>query len=311
MVDRDTFLTLLYVMVDDFCQSQLAPGTPPGPAPSLSDSEVLTLALFGQFSHFQSERGFYRYASHHLRPAFPRLPDRSQFNRLVRTHWPQLVAFFHFLVAQLQTKQAPYEALDSTGIATRNAQRRGRGWLVGQANKGYCTRLGWYEGCHLLLAVQPEGILTGWGFGPASAKDQPLAETFLAQRAQAIPTLPTVGTPASGPYVADKGFSGAANHQRWWQAYGALVLCARQRQRKSDPQPTPKALRRWLASHRQIIETVNDKLLNTFRLGRERPHDLTGFQARLAAKMALHNFCIWLNEQLGRPRLAFADLVDW
>jgi len=27
--------------------------------------------------------------------------------------------------------------------------------------------------------------------------------------------------------------------------------------------------------------------------------------------LALHNFCIWVNEQLGRPRLAFADLVDW
>jgi hypothetical protein len=25
----------------------------------------------------------------------------------------------------------------------------------------------------------------------------------------------------------------------------------------------------------------------------------------------LHNFCMWLNEQLGRPRLAFMDLVDW
>jgi hypothetical protein len=25
----------------------------------------------------------------------------------------------------------------------------------------------------------------------------------------------------------------------------------------------------------------------------------------------LHNFCIWLNEQFGRPRLAFADLLGW
>jgi hypothetical protein len=38
---------------------------------------------------------------------------------------------------------------------------------------------------------------------------------------------------------------------------------------------------------------------------------LHGFQARLAAKLARHNFCIWLNGQLGRPNLAFADLVDW
>jgi hypothetical protein len=27
--------------------------------------------------------------------------------------------------------------------------------------------------------------------------------------------------------------------------------------------------------------------------------------------VALHNLCIWLNEQLGRPRLAFADLLGW
>jgi hypothetical protein len=25
----------------------------------------------------------------------------------------------------------------------------------------------------------------------------------------------------------------------------------------------------------------------------------------------LHNFCIWLNDQLGRPRLKFADLMGW
>jgi hypothetical protein len=31
----------------------------------------------------------------------------------------------------------------------------------------------------------------------------------------------------------------------------------------------------------------------------------------LAARVALHNFCIWLNEQLSRPRLAFADLLSW
>jgi len=51
--------------------------------------------------------------------------------------------------------------------------------------------------------------------------------------------------------------------------------------------------------------------MSTFRLNRERPHALDGFQARLVTKMALHNFCIWLNQQLGRPSLAFADLVAW
>ena len=34
-------------------------------------------------------------------------------------------------------------------------------------------------------------------------------------------------------------------------------------------------------------------------------------QVRLTAKIALHNFCIWFNQQLERPNLAFADLIDW
>ena len=66
-----------------------------------------------------------------------------------------------------------------------------------------------------------------------------------------------------------------------------------------------------LAGVRQIVETVYEKLWHTFRLDRERPHDLSGCQAGVAAKMALHNFCLWLNDQLGRPRLAFTELVDW
>ena len=57
---------------------------------------------------------------------------------------------------------------------------------------------------------------------------------------------------------------------------------------------------RRVADVRQIVETVFGKSRHTFRLDWERPHALTGFQTRLAAKVALDNFCIWLNQQLGR-----------
>src|SRR5215471_702158 len=70
MVDVDTFLTILYVMIDDFCQRQdeVAPAHP-GPQASLTRSEVVTLSLFGQWVHFPGERAFYRYAQEHLRAA--------------------------------------------------------------------------------------------------------------------------------------------------------------------------------------------------------------------------------------------------
>ena len=83
MRDVDTFITILYVMVDDCCQSQKDIAVcHPGPQAALSRSEVVRLALFGQWAQFPSERAFYRYADRNLRAAFPTLPDRSQFNRL-------------------------------------------------------------------------------------------------------------------------------------------------------------------------------------------------------------------------------------
>ena len=86
MLDVDTFLTALYVIVDDFCQSHRPQQRRPGPEASLSAGEVIALSIFARWSRFASERDFYRYAQSHLRGAFPTLPERSQFNRLVRFH---------------------------------------------------------------------------------------------------------------------------------------------------------------------------------------------------------------------------------
>ena len=308
MVEPDTFLTILYVMVDDFCKANFSPEKGPGPKVSLTRSEVVTLAIFGQWSSFGSERGFYRYAQHRLRPAFPTLPHRSQFNRMLRRHYEVIAAFFLHLVELMQARHCPYEAMDSSGTPTRDAKRRGAGWLPGQADIGWSNRLGWYEGFHVLISVNPQGVITGFSFAPASTKDQLLAEDFLAFRHRPHPRLQSLGLPALGEYIADKGFEGKSYHERWNDEYGARVVCPPKRNSKH---PWPKELRRWLAGLRQIVEPVFEKLHNTFRLGRERPHQLDGFQARLAAKVSLHNFCIWFNIRVGRPPLADADLLDW
>jgi hypothetical protein len=190
----------------------------------------------------------------------------------------------------------------------RNCKRRGHGWLAGNADIGWSNSIGWYEGFSLLTSVDPTGAITGFCFGAASTADQQMAETFFATRAYPNERLISVGSASSGPYMTDKGFEGAENHLKWLHHYGARVIHPPKRNSKK---PWSKRLRSWVASIRQIVESTYDKLFNTFGLWRERPHELEGLRARLAARMALHDFCIWLNDQLGRPRLAFADLLAW
>lgn len=307
MVDVDTFLTALYVIADDFCQSR-RPKKRPGPDASLSESEVITLAVFARWSRFSSERDFYRYAQTNLLDAFPTLPTRPQFNRLVRSCTGLIEQIAVKLGKMLEDRAHAYQALDSSAMPVRDAKRRGHGWLAGEADIGWSNSIGWYEGFSVLAAIEPSGVIMGFCFGSASTADQPLAESFFAVRANPNGRLRSVGAAFSGIYVADKSFEGVENHRRWLEYYGAEVVHPPKR---NSRKPWSKRLRRWVASLRQIVETVYDKLFNAFGLWRERPHEMGGLRARLAARVALHNFCIWLNDRLGRPRLAFADLLGW
>src|SRR5215469_4542486 len=214
MLDVDTDLAILYVTVDDFGKNLPLPPRP-GKASALSPSEVITLALFSQWRQFESERAFYRYALRHLRTAFPTLPDRSQFNRLVRAHHDAIVAFALALGWQVSLPSPGYEVLDSMGIPVRNVKRRKRGWLAGQAALGWCNRVGWFMGLKLLTVVSRVGAITGFGLGPGNCGDHLLAETVLAKRQQPSSCLPSAGYSLDGCYIADKGFAGQHIRHRW------------------------------------------------------------------------------------------------
>jgi DDE family transposase len=308
MLDLDTFLTTLYVLVDDSIKLQPAPPLRPGQQAHLTASEVVTLALMAQWKQFASERAFVRYAVRHLRSAFPSMPHRTQLNRLIRDAHDRIVGVGQALVTLLGSAAQPYEVLDGMGVAVRNNRRMGPGWLDGMANTGWSNRLGWYDGFHVLTAVDRTGVLTGYAIAPASTKDQPYAEDFLAARAQPQARLPMVGQPARGPYLGDTGFEGRERHRQWFVEYDAEMLAPPRNDRKHA---WPADWRQWHARMRQIVEVVHGKWTETFRLDDERPHTLDGFLARFAALAALHNACIWINRSLGRESLAFADLVDW
>jgi hypothetical protein len=219
MMDLDTFLTTVYVLIED---RGVLPADPPqpGPRPRLTRSAVLTLAIVGQWAPFAGDRAFYRDADRHLRRLFPPLPHRAQFNRLVRHGHDALVAVGQQVATWLAGRTCADAVLDGMGGATRNSKRRGSGWLDGPADSGLCTRLGWDEGLHLLTVVTPRGALTGWGLAPASTNDRPLAETLRAARATPQTGLPAAGARAACLSLADKGFGGSSGSAAGWPSRG-------------------------------------------------------------------------------------------
>jgi hypothetical protein len=139
MLDLDSFLVSLYVLVDDWWQEHHPSSAPkkPGRPALLTDPEVITLAILAQWPRFRSERDFWRFACAQLRPYFPNLCSQSQLNRRVRSVEPELRDFQRGVARTLRGTSEVYHVLDTTLIPAIVRVRASRkGLFCGQATFG-------------------------------------------------------------------------------------------------------------------------------------------------------------------------------
>jgi hypothetical protein len=95
MLDKATILTTLFTIVDDTMKGSAVIQHAlkrPGPAPQLSDSEVITIALYQELLGEPREDHFFRLHRASLLPFFPGLNERSRYNRRKRDLWSVILA---------------------------------------------------------------------------------------------------------------------------------------------------------------------------------------------------------------------------
>jgi hypothetical protein len=131
MLDLDSFLVSLYVLVEDWWKLDHASQPPKTGRPALlSDPEVITLAIFAQWPRFRSERDFWRFASSRLRSYFPMLCSQGQLNRRIRALEPELRELQRAFAQELACPSAVYRVMDTTLVPAMvrvRASRRGPG----------------------------------------------------------------------------------------------------------------------------------------------------------------------------------------
>jgi hypothetical protein len=334
-MDLDTFLTTLYVFVDDWYKVYVLPHKPKtaGAPPRMSDSEVLTAALVGQWRvgvPWQSERGLVRYLRAHGRGWFPTMLGRSAFNERVRSLWGAFILLQQAVADLLHNPADLYECVDCEPLpAMSNSQALNRSghWLWESTAGHGGTSGGFFTGDHVLAVVSATGAVTGWLLANADIQDRWLFELVLSSRAGCpqlgVPerrpkkgalTLPmghlgpvqAAGRWSARPYLADAGYNGQHWLIHWRTHYRAIVFSPPQ---PNEPTAWPPDLRTWFSGLRQRVETVFACLDTVFGLKQLNAHSRWGQYTRVAAKMAACNIGQFINCWLGRPRLALATLI--
>ena len=185
----------------------------------------------------------------------------------------------------------------------------------------------WNYGCKLMLAVTPEGVITGFLLSPASTGDHWAAEAFFCRRADPLGALIT---PEEMPRRRNgKPHAGVNGPQ--WPRYGpgAPLLPGRQRILGLKlTAPVGRRLRGGGAGAPELLRGYGGMLAQqtpqpvagdrerqrgldwVFHPWFTRARSLDGLLGRIAAKVSALNLVIRLNRHFGRPDMAFATLFS-
>jgi hypothetical protein len=75
------FIITVFCLIDDECKKLPNPIRQRGFKPALSDSEVITMEVVGEFLGIDTDKGIWSYFKTHWFNLFPKMVDRSTFAR--------------------------------------------------------------------------------------------------------------------------------------------------------------------------------------------------------------------------------------
>jgi hypothetical protein len=295
-MDRDSFIIAVFLIVCEQYgiikqQYGLRRG---GFAPALSDEEVITMEICGEYFKLECDKEMFAYFSFHYRHFFPKLRDRSLFVRQAANlqHVKSLIQ--KRLTAVSGEMNDPVQVIDTIPLPVCVITRAGRDrCFPGEADFGYCAAKDMnYYGFKLGLRISRPGMITHHCLLPARPHD--------------IQSLETLLEGFEGIAPADKGFIDEFRQSILLKRHGILVVTPPRKNMKTAlPEPLLKFCRRI----RRRIETVGSQLTGRFKVDHIRVHDLRHFEHRLIRKILAHTICVFINLTLNLPPLDLDGLV--
>jgi hypothetical protein len=141
--DIETLATALYVKIDDLLKDRpdVAPARPDGGIPpTLSDAELLTMAVMSALLGFRSERRWLRYVNKCLAGMFPRRIGQSGYNKRVRKSFFLFIWVIRVLAADTSLWSDDVWVVDSTPVQCGCSRETvARSEVAGWAEYGYCA----------------------------------------------------------------------------------------------------------------------------------------------------------------------------
>jgi len=279
-------MTVLFCRIDDIYYRLNPKGRHYETLKELSDSEVITLALFQQLRGVESERSFLREAERffsHLFPGVVGLHPSSLHRRvrkLRRYFEPLRRAILSELLGEPETL-----IVDSTLLSVlhprqvpQSAGFEGASWVRWGTFSVYGVKL------HLLCSTNRVPI--SYELTPANVADLSLVEELLAEA--------SLWEEVARKLLGDLAYRSRELEEELAEKAGIVLLSSEASARRPGV--------------RQQIEICFSSLKRIFGLGETLATTLVGLATRIAAKMTAYTYAFLVNRMMGRPQGRIKEL---
>ena len=290
-MDLSTFIVAVFCLIDDRIENRALRAR--GPLPKLSDAEVLTIEVVGEFLGIDTDEGIFRYFRRHYSEWFPTLTEvhRTTFARQAANLWKLKEELWQDLLA-LAPHDPAFAICDSLPLPAclfARAYRCKR--FLGEAAFGKDTLLRQtFYGFRMHVRICWPGVITRFSVAPANAHE--------------LSVVPELLERTRGVVVADRNYWSPPLREQL--AERGVELAASYRTKKHDPDPQRSAL---LSRLRYRIDTVFSQLAERYSIKRVWARDLWHLASRVLRKVLSHTVAFLLDHQLGNRSLQFSKLL--
>jgi hypothetical protein len=301
-MDLSTFIIGVFVTTEDWLDGQ-GPVRSRGPAPKLSDSEVITMEIVGEFLGIDTEKGIYTYFGRHYAHYFPKIREvhRTTFARQAANLWVIKERLWRHLLehklALAEEQEEPLLVIDSFPIPVCKKSRSYRCKVMRElSERGRDTNLGKFLGMRAHVVLLWPGIIVRAEVCSANVHDLHPAERLLEGMGR-------------GWVLADRNYWSPATREQLAELEGGPMLVARFKRKGKTEIEKGLVWPRWLSARRQKIETVFSQLVERYGMKVVRARDTWHFASRFVRKILSHTMAVVFCRREGVPPTRFSELL--
>lgn len=264
-----------------------------GSQPKLTDSEVITIEIVGEFLGIDTDKGIWLYFKQHWLDWFPQLGSRSNFVKQAANLWCIKQKIQEKLASDLGGFGDILHIADGFPMPICKFKRAHFSSIFkGTATYGYCaSKAETYYGFKGNISINSAGVITGITAAPAHFDERESLWDVIGR--------------FNGLLLADKGLIGTDFQQQIKNEAG-VNLQTPMRDNMTDKRG--KDANSWLISTRRLVETVIGQLSERFHIEKVRARDVWHLTNRITRKVLSHTVALFINKSTGNEPLQLEQL---